>query len=346
MIELPPPVLEYLLAATFARRSLAYVLADSEGRLTDWGGDLAAYGVMNPEKGQSIGELMVPLEGMLPPGQPMPALLLPLVEMCPGKFADIHLFPAEDGYYVLILDKTPEVVQQQRYQQRGNELSLLREKHAKILSQYLGEEIAESLAQGIFTVKEGGERREVTVLFVDIRAFTPFSEGNAPEVIFGTLNLYLPAMIQPILDEKGLVDKIMGDAVMALFGVIPIEKPSPVHATAAALQMIEAVSTINRARAQESYPTLDIGVGIATGPVALGILGTKARRTFSAIGHHVNLAARLEDTAQPREILIDENTFAKIGSLQHLFARRDAALKGIGEPVTTYSCQVRGWTNP
>jgi adenylate cyclase len=131
-------------------------------------------------------------------------------------------------------------------------------------------------------------------LFADIHGFTSYSEEQPPEEVFKTLNLYLPAMIQPVLNEAGMVDKLIGDAVMGIFGVLPARESPPKHAIKAALQMSEAVNNVSKMRQTDNEITLKIGIGIASSPVALGILGSKDRRTFTAIGHHVNLAARMK----------------------------------------------------
>lgn len=338
MVDLPRPVLDYLHAITVESRSLAYLLIEKEGRLSDWGGNLDAYGIVNLQKGEFIEEKVFFLQGLLPlEGSP---LFLPCMKTGYGLSTDIHIFPGEEGDWVLLLDATSDEIRQQVVQQKGNELSLVREKQSKILNQYLGKNVAESLAQGVLTLQQEGERKDVTILFADIRGFTSYSEKKSPEDVFKTLNVYLPAMLQPILDEAGMVDKLIGDAVMAIFGVLPASEAPPKLATKAALRMIEAVSKVSKGLETDKGTTFKIGIGIASGPVALGILGSKDRRTFTAIGHHVNLAARLESQARPREILIDQNTFEKIDEMQRYFSAITLAFKGIAEPTQVYSWLV------
>ncbi|MBD0345230.1 MAG: adenylate/guanylate cyclase domain-containing protein [Coleofasciculus sp. Co-bin14] len=340
MLDLPRPVLEYLYALTVGIRSPAYLLIQKNGRLLDWGGNLEVYGITNLQKGEIVEEKLFFLQGLLPIDSS--PLFLSCVKTEDEMSADIHIFPGDEGDWVLLLDATWDEIQQSVVQQKGNELSLIREKQSKILNQYLGKDVAESLAQGAFTLEQKGERRNVTIMFADICGFTPYSEKHPPEIVFKTLNLYLPAMIQPILDEAGMVDKLIGDAVMGIFGVLASSESPPKQAIKAALQMINAVREVSKALQAQNKSTFKISIGIASGSVALGILGSKDRRTFTAIGHHVNLAARLEGQARPCEILIDENTFKKIEEMQNNFLATTLSFKGIAEPKPVYSWVVKG----
>lgn len=339
MIDFPVPLLDYIQKIIIEIRSPAYLLISKDGHLLKWGGSLETYGIINLEKGQKIETKVLFLQGLLPVDN-FP-IFLQCIEMQPNIYADIHIFSDNQGDWVLLLDATLNQVKQSAVQQKGNELSLVREKQSKILAQYLGKNVAESLAQGAFSLEQKAERSEVSILFADIRGFTSYSEKQPPEEVFKTLNLYLPAMIQPVLEEAGMVDKLIGDAVMGIFGILPIRESPPKHAIKAALQMIEAVNNVSKMRQTENEITLKIGIGIASGPVALGILGSKDRRTFTAIGHHVNLAARMESQAGPGEILVDENTFAKLGNMQASFSRIALSFKGIAEPLPTYSWLVQ-----
>lgn len=338
MLNFPSPVLDYMYTITVEICSPAYLLIEKNGCLLDWGGKLESYGLNDLEKGQYVEENIFFLQGFLPLKDS--SISLKCIKTEPGIYANIHIFPGDQGDWVLLLDATSDEIQQSLFKQKGNELSLLREKQSKLLNQYLGKNVAESITQGDFTLDKKGERKDVSILFADIRGFTSYSVNKSPEIVFQTLNLYLPAMIQPILDEAGMVDKLIGDAVMGIFGVLPASESPPKLAVKAALRMIEAVSDVSKILRTDKGSKFKIGIGIASGSVALGILGTKDRRTFTAIGHHVNLAARLEGQARPSEMLIDENTFARIGELQTSFSAITLAFKGIAEPILIYSWLV------
>ncbi len=338
--KIPNSVVRYLYSVTVKDRMLAALFVNGEGMIYDWYGNLSAYHIETPEKGQPIGSTVLALEGMFPLDQAI--FTLPTVEVNAGRYADIHVLRTNEGHCVLLLDKNEEVRQQQRYQQRGNELNLLREKHTKTLQQFLGQEVADNLSKGMLTTRAWGERKNVTVLHVGVRDFTSYAEHAEPESVFETLNAYLQAMIDPVLDEKGIIDKIVGDTVTSLFGVVSADEHPTVSAVRSAMAVLNGVRELNRDRRDERQDTLEVGVGIASGLVALGILGTKSRRAFSAIGHHVNLADLLHRKARPGEIIIDNNTYERIGPHQDLFMPSRVEIEELEVPVTAFSYRVAG----
>ncbi|MCP4345279.1 MAG: adenylate/guanylate cyclase domain-containing protein [Desulfobacterales bacterium] len=337
MKDLASPVFEYIYDLTMKDRSPGFVLLDRNNCIQDWGGNLDIYGITSLEKGDRIEDRVFILDGLFPLDDDR--MQLPCVEMETGVPADIHIFSRQEGIWVLFLDATEEEARQVVLQQKANELCLLRDKHSKILDQYLGKEIAERLLH--INIHEAGESKYVSVLFADICGFTSYSELKPPTEVFNLLNSYLAHLIQPILDEGGIVDKIIGDAVMAIFGIMPSELSPPLQSVRAAFRILENVQSLKKARKKEMLDTFDVGIGIATGQVFLGILGSRNRRTLSAIGHFVNLGARLEGQARPNEILICENTFNEINELKSKFSKTRLQLKGIREPIHAFSCEIR-----
>jgi len=146
-----------------------------------------------------------------------------------------------------------------------------------------------------------GERKEVAVLFADIRSFTAYSERNESELIVRQLNEYFERMVQCIAAEGGTVDKFIGDAVMAVFGgLVDLESPTD-NALRAAVAMRSALSELNAGWSAEGIPTFENGVGLHFGPVLQGTIGSSARKEFTIIGDSVNLAARLESLTKVHE---------------------------------------------
>jgi len=336
MKKLAPPALKYLYDLTIKDRSPAFVQVNQDGQIQDWGGSLDLYGFNNLKKNDYAGDHILILDGFFPFEEK--EIKLSCIETETKVPADIHIFFADDKYWILFLDATQEENRQQSFQQKANELSLLKDKHTKILDQYLGKEISERLLD--LNLHESGESRYVSVLFADICGFTSYSEYHSPEQVFHILNIYFESMIKPIFDQKGLIDKIIGDAVMAIFGIVPSDTPSSVQAVNAGFQIIKSVSRLNEIRKKENQDIFDVSIGIASGQVFLGIMGTRERRTLSAIGHHVNMASRLESNARSGEILIDSNTFQDIGAIQNRFSKFSINIKGISEKVDIFSCKV------
>lgn len=316
MRDLPTPVLDYIHTLTIKNYSPAYLLVKKDGCLSSWGGKLAKYGVTNLQIGEYVEEKVCFLQGLLPLDNS--PVFLPCIRTEDGLYADIHIFSGDEGDWVLLLDATLEENQRHLIQQKGNDLSLLRQKQARMLNQYFNKDITDNLAKRILTLQVRGERRNVSILLVNICGFTSYSESNPPDIVFKTLNLYLSTMIEQIVDEGGMIDKTVGDTVIAFFGILPATSSPPVQATKAAMRMIEAVKDIGKMIQENNLLTL--GIGIASGPVALGIIGNKDRRTFSVVGYHVDIAMRLQNQARWSEILIDENTFNKIAYLQKYFS--------------------------
>jgi adenylate cyclase len=180
----------------------------------------------------------------------------------------------------------------------------------------------------------GGQRREITTLFADIRGFTSFSEQVEPEHLVAILNRYLAAAAEAVLEQDGTVDKFLGDAVMAWFNA-PVPQPDhAIRAVRAAIAIREAVLRLNqRAPADEQ---LSFGIGIHTGDAVLGMVGSEKRSDYTAIGDSVNTAKRIQENANPGQILISRATYAQVEGL--VFARpvSDILARGKREPIQVF----------
>ncbi len=163
-----------------------------------------------------------------------------------------------------------------------------------VFSQYVAGPVVDRILQDPARAKLGGERKELTVLFSDIRGFSLFSEGMPPEALASFLGEYLTPMTELVLASGGTLDKYIGDAVMAIWGA-PIDVPDhPARACEAALKMHEVLVGLNQVWAKQGKPAVAIGVGINTGAMAVGNMGSAARFDYTVLGDQVNLAARLE----------------------------------------------------
>jgi class 3 adenylate cyclase len=321
----PEAIREYLYRFLTSNRALAYIVVTKSGDLHSVMGDWAHYGIGAVNSIDDLTTELYFLMGFLPLDGP--SVLLPAVKLDNGVAADVHIFSHNDYDWVVLLDVTVEEQRQQAIQQKVNDLSLLRERQFRLLEKSLDENLNQLPVANFPTM---GERREVAILFADIRNFTSYSEQKHPEAVVKILNRYLRAMIPPILDEAGIVDKIIGDAVMAIFGVLPAANLPSVQAFQAARRMLLAVQELGQQWEQEYQAQFSVGIGVATGSVSLGILGGTERRFFGAIGRPVNLAARLESKAQANEILIDEHTWQQLGVWQAHFQPRTLTLDDFG----------------
>lgn len=181
-------------------------------------------------------------------------------------------------------------------------------------AQYVDEKVVEEITKSPEKIRLGGEKREVTLLFSDIRSFTTISEQMAPEDLAKFLNRYLTMMTRIITSRGGMLDKYIGDAIVAVFGA-PL--PNPEHARNACLAAVEMIETLDDLRREEEPPwrDLDIGIGINTGEATVGNMGSDYLFDYTAIGDNVNLASRLEGLNKfyRTHILISEETCRRAG---------------------------------
>ena len=169
-------------------------------------------------------------------------------------------------------------------------------------------------------VELGGEERKITIMFADIRGFTSLSERLSPHQLVGQLNEYLTQMSTAIEAEGGIIDKYIGDAVMALFGAPKAHGDDPARAVRASLAMGIALDELNRQFMERDLPTLGIGIGINTATVVTGNMGSETRLNYTAIGDGVNLTARIEGLTRVYEVpvIVCENTKTAVPDFKFL----------------------------
>jgi len=211
-------------------------------------------------------------------------------------------------------------------------------KMKRLFGQYVSKDVYEQLVANPELARLGGQRREMTVLFSDIRGFTTVSERGQPEEIVGTLNEYFTRMVALVFQRKGTLDKFVGDMVMALFGA-PLDDPDHAdHAVEAAIDMIAELGTLNARWKAEGRPELDIGIGINTGPMIAGNIGSHAIMSYTVIGDAVNLGSRLESLNKEygTRIIISDATRQQLTGAYALRPLGDVVVKGKTKPVAIF----------
>lgn len=199
---------------------------------------------------------------------------------------------------------------------------------------YLPMGVIERLAHGV----EGlwGERRDVTVLFADLCDYTALSGAFDPELVYGLLNAILDVLVKEIHRFEGVVNQFRGDGLMATFGIPLAHENDPERAVRAALNMQQALLELNREVESRLGVTVKVRIGINHGEVIAGSIGSEDRRDFTIIGTAVNLAARLENAADPGSVLVSRSVYQRTYRLFEFQAQPPLELKGIAEPVESW----------
>lgn len=208
----------------------------------------------------------------------------------------------------------------------------------KAFSTYVSSQLVSEILKDPARLKLGGEKRVITVLFSDIRGFTSLSEKLSPEELVKLLNEYLNPMTAIVLNEEGMLDKYIGDAIMAVFNA-PLEIPDhPKRTCITAVKMMEKLKDLNAKWAVLGYPPLEIGIGINTGEAVVGNMGAELRFDYTAIGDTVNLASRLEgmNKLYGTAIVVSEFTYEHVKD-DFIFRELDLVrVKGKAKPIVMY----------
>jgi adenylate cyclase len=205
------------------------------------------------------------------------------------------------------------------------------------LERFLSSNIVEKILANPDEVHLGGENQTVTVLFSDIRGFTRMSEHMEPHAVVELLNEYFSEMTDLVFDTGGTLDKYLGDGIMALYGA-PIPKPDDARrATKTAMEMQRALATLNRKWEKRGQPPLHMGVGVNTGPVTAGYIGSDRRLDYTVIGDAVNLASRLCSNAAGGQILVSESTYRLLSDKIPAQRLPPIRVKGKEEPAEIYA---------
>ncbi|MDP2578255.1 MAG: adenylate/guanylate cyclase domain-containing protein [Candidatus Palauibacterales bacterium] len=228
-----------------------------------------------------------------------------------------------------------------------NEANLSLEKHNRFIrdtfGRYLSDDIVDNLLDQPEGLKLGGETRPVTILMSDLRGFTAMAARLAPEQVVAILNRYLGAMAAVIARYQGTIDEFIGDAILVIFGA-PVRRADHAEsAVACAVAMQLAMDAVNEANRRDGLPELEMGIGVNTGEVVVGNIGSDTRAKYGVVGSAVNLTSRIESYTVGGQVLISDTTRLEVGDSLQVGEKREIAAKGI-EPTTIYD--LRGIRAP
>jgi class 3 adenylate cyclase/HAMP domain-containing protein len=207
---------------------------------------------------------------------------------------------------------------------------------------YVTQEVVTKLLASKKALEMGGETREVSLIMSDLRGFTAIIAEMEPEQVIAFLNRYLSKMIEILLDDRAIIDEILGDGILAFFGAPEPLEDHPARAVACALRMQAAMDELNAANEADGFPLLAMGIGVNTGTVVVGNIGSERRTKYSVVGSDVNFAARMEGFALAGQVLISAATYSKVKDLVEVRNVMEVEMKGMPGRARLYDIQSIG----
>ena len=224
---------------------------------------------------------------------------------------------------------------------------LTEEKQRTLLSRFFSKSVTEKIYGSEGNLRLGGERKKVTILFSDLCGFTAMSEKLEEEKVVEILNAYFTIMTPVIFKHNGTLDKLMGDGMLALFGAPIVHDDDPLRAVRSAIEMISALEHFNKENVCKQWPQLSVSIGINTGDVVAGYIGSEDHLNYTAIGDAVNVAQRIQTLAGHNEIFISRTVHdeiyertSEIDGLKELILLPSQKVKGKEEAIELYGIRL------
>ncbi|MBC8176477.1 MAG: adenylate/guanylate cyclase domain-containing protein [Desulfobacteraceae bacterium] len=207
---------------------------------------------------------------------------------------------------------------------------------------YLSKRVVDEILESPNGQEIGGRRKTVTVVMSDLRGFTSLAETRDPEDMVRLLNRYLERMSKVIMEYDGMIDEFIGDAILTVFGVPEERDDDPLRAVACALTMQNALVELNNELTHEGYPELEMGIGINTGSVIVGNIGSEIRAKYGIVGATVNMASRIESNTVGGEVLMGESTHRLVKKSVTAAPPHTVMMKGLKRPLVIYPVTAIG----
>ncbi len=347
-----------LLQLLLSEQKIGYVVADHQLTVLNYGGDPTAFNDTQ-DKSTSLLDFIPELNGCEDILQDILEGRLPRFQLeninrtmqneaiCYFNLSLLRYLPkisheSQPQLLIILADTTAAAHSQQILTQQRNDLSLLKQSLADtnqrleyILQYYVPREVGKALMEKRILPKLGGEEREITVLFADLRNYTSISEKLTPNQTIEMLHVYLDIATSAIAEVGGVVVNYMGDAVMAIFNA-PNEQPDHAMRAVQAGLTIQAMAALYQKQQDETLPSLHFGVGINTGTVVVGNIGAQWHYQYTVVGDTVNVASRTCSHAKPNEVLIGANTYAYVQDGVTAQALSPLKFKGKSQEITVY----------
>jgi class 3 adenylate cyclase len=205
---------------------------------------------------------------------------------------------------------------------------------------YVTTEVVDRLLESEDGLKLGGENREISIIMSDLRGFTAHTAEIPPEKVLFILNRYLGKMVEILLDHRAVIDEIIGDGILAFFGAPADMEDHPARAVACALQMQAAMEHINTMNEADGFPCLEMGIGVNTGRVIVGNIGSERRTKYGVVGSVVNFTGRIESYTVGGQILVSQHTYERVKAMISVRDVIDVQMKGMPGSVKLYDVRA------
>ena len=206
----------------------------------------------------------------------------------------------------------------------------------EVFGRYITDDVVNTLLASPAGLQLGGEKRKITILISDVRGFSSLCERLTPEQVVTILNIYLGAMAEVIERYRGSINEFIGDAILAVFGAPIAADDNAERAVACALAMLLAMDEVNATLTGQGLPALEMGIGVHSGEVVVGNIGSQKRAKYGVVGSHVNMASRIETYTVGGQLLISESTAAELGDRLRTRQSFQVLPKGAREALTIY----------
>jgi len=206
----------------------------------------------------------------------------------------------------------------------------------KVFGRYLSDDIVKQILDAEDGLNMGGGRQQVTIMMTDIRGFTKLSQQLEPEDVVRMLNNYLGTMSSIIIRHGGTIDEFIGDAILAIWGAPLVREDDAERAVACALEMQLAMEEVNQRNVEMGLPVIHMGIGLNTGNVVVGNIGSEVRSKYGVVGHHVNLTARIESFTVGGQIMASEFTVNAVGEKLYFGQCLEVDAKGLSHTINIY----------
>jgi adenylate cyclase len=208
-----------------------------------------------------------------------------------------------------------------------------------IFSRYFSNDVVATLLENPEPLKLGGQRQNVTILMSDLRGFSMISQGLEPEQVVTLLNIYLAKMIDVINQYQGTINEVIGDGILVFFGALIAQENDSQRAIACAIAMQLAMAEVNQQLQRLKLPKIQMGIGINSGEVVVGNIGSQHYAKWTVVGSQINLASRIESQTVGGQIYISENTLKQAGTVVKINTEKKVKPKGFSDPVCIYEVQ-------